>query len=116
MNTEADSLKYEVLFGTITSDEAISDAVQARLKSVDASFSDSVQLVSLRGNNGNQIMHLHCGLLFQHSELIYFFEKTDPMLPFQLSLFPSTDMLKEYLLNRTDSFDNLVVFINDTVL
>lgn len=117
LETEADYIKYEVLFGSITSSGTLADAILARWKSVDAHFSDDVQLVSLWGTDGGQIMmHLHSGLLFSHEKILYFFEKTDPLLPYQASKFTSIDMLKSHLLNRTASIDDMTVFINDCLV
>lgn len=44
---------------------------------------------------------------------VIFFEKTDPILPFQLSRFASIDEIKSYLLGREGVSDQNAVFIDD---
>lgn len=52
--------------------------------------------------------------LFEEDEGVLFFEKTDPILPFQLSRFASVDEMKEYLLGREGVSEQHAVFVDDS--
>ena len=59
------------------------------------------------------VFNHHAGLMFEEEEGVIFFEKTDPILPFQLSRFASIDEMKSYLLGREGVSRQNAVFIDD---
>jgi len=114
---ESEYLKYAALFASFPLDESVADSVKNNWRSKDVVFTgDKIQLVSLWGKTKTEIENIHCGILINNDENIYFFEKTDPILPYQLSIFQSTDDLKKYLLSRTNEFNDMTVFVDNEAL
>lgn len=105
---------YEVLFGTFDSEQSVADAVKSYWESQNIEFEgNDIHLVSLWGKKNGKITNLHCGVLLENENNTYFFEKIDPIMPYQISIFDSTEDMKTYLLNRTEEFENMTVFIDD---
>ena len=60
--------------------------------------------------------NLHAGVVFQEDQDIYFLEKVDPILPFQLSKFDSFSTLEEYILQgRFKGKSDVDLFLNDAI-
>ena len=111
---EEESYKYEILFGRIEMDGTVENTVLNAWRSNGAVFGEgSVHLVSLWGVEDGLVINYHAGLMVEEEGGVIFFEKTDPILPFQLSRFPSIDEMKAYLLGREGVSDQNAVFIDD---
>lgn len=109
-----EAFQYDILFGSIQMESTVENTVLNAWRSNGAVFgAASVHLVSLWGVEDGDVFNYHAGLMFEEEEEVLFFEKTDPMLPFQLSRFTSIDEMKAYLLGRTGISDEHVVFIDD---
>lgn len=109
--------KYSSLFPDLPLKSSVKDSVLNYWKDKNAIFSGGdVHLVSMWGEMEGNIEILHCGILIHENNDIIFFEKTDPMLPYQLSKFNSANDLKKYLLNRTDKFNDMTVFVDNEAL
>lgn len=105
---------YEVLFGSFDSEQSVADAVKSYWKSQNIEFEgNDIHLVSLWGKKNTEITNLHCGVLLENESNTYFFEKVDPIMPYQISIFDSTEDMKTYLLNRTEEFEDMAVFVDD---
>ena len=105
---------YEVLFATFDSEQSVADAIKSYWKNQNIEFEGSdIHLVSLWGKKNDEITNLHCGVLLENESNTYFFEKVDPMMPYQISIFDSTEDMKAYLLNRTEEFEDMTVFVDD---
>gem|GEM_PF-3021654 len=115
LNINENSSKYETLFGSIASDKPLHEVLTEHWNATGSTFHDTIQLVSLWGRKDGHIIHMHCGILIQINDQNFFFEKTDPLLPYQFSRFTSTDTLNEYLLKRSDEYDDMTVSMNDRI-
>lgn len=106
--------RYEILFGTFNSEKPVADAVKGYWKSKEIEFNGgSVRLVTLWGKENGEVTNLHCGVLIEDEEKLWFFEKTDPIMPYQLSTFDSVQDMKAYLLNRTEDYEDMTVLADD---
>jgi len=106
---------YEALFSSFTSEAPISDAVADNWRTMGIEFNgDNIHLVSLWGQKDGKIINMHCGLFLQNGDKNYFFEKTDPFMPYQMSIFSSMEDMKVYLLNREneDIYKDKTVFVD----
>jgi hypothetical protein len=113
-NMRSEQSNYTVLFGSLPLIDTVERTVLNYWEENDAVFArEQIQLVSLWGAKEEIIHNLHAGILINKDDKIYFFEKTDPMTPYQLSIFETTDDLRNYLLNRTDEFSDMTVLIDD---
>lgn len=74
----------------------------------------SVHLVSLWSVEDESVFNYHAGIMFEEDEGVLFFEKTDPILPFQLSRFASVDEMKAYLLGREGISEQYAVLVDDS--
>lgn len=109
-----EAYKYEILFGRIQMDGTVESTVLNAWRGGGAAFGEgSAHLVSLWGVEDGTVFNHHAGLMFEEEEGVIFFEKTDPILPFQLSRFASIDEMKSYLLGREGVSRQNAVFIDD---
>lgn len=107
--------KYDILFGRIPMEETVESTVLNAWRDGGAVFGDaSVHLVSLWGVEDGEVFNYHAGVMLEEEEGIIFFEKTDPILPFQLSRFASVDEMKAYLLGREGVSGQNAVFVDDS--
>lgn len=112
-----DSEMEEALFATFDSGQSVDDAVKGYWKSQNIEFAGSdIHLVSLWGKKNGEITNLHCGVLLENEGNTYFFEKVDPIMPYQISIFGSTEDMKAYLLNRTKEYEDITVFLDDELI
>lgn len=117
LNLERESLFYdcyEVLFCPFESKENVSDAVIDYWEEHGIKFeSDDIHLVTLFGKKDEQIINIYCDVLLEYENSTYFFEKTDPVMPYQISVFESTKDMKTYLINRPgeDDYKDKTVFL-----
>lgn len=101
-------------FGRIQMDGTVESTVLNAWQGGGAAFGEgSVHLVSLWGVEDGVVFNYHAGLMFEEEEGVIFFEKTDPILPFQLSRFASIDEMKSYLSGREGVSDQNAIFIDD---
>ena len=110
---------YEVLFCPFESEESVTDAVVKYWKSHNIEFKgEDVHLVTLFGKKDGKTINIHCGVLFENEDGTYFFEKTDPLMPYQISVFESFEDIKYYLINRPgeDDYKDKTVFIDYKVI
>lgn len=111
---KGEAYKYEILFGPTEMDGTVENTILNAWRSNGAVFGEgSAHLVSLWGVKDGMVANYHAGLMFEAEEGVLFFEKTDPILPFQLSRFTSMDEIKSYLLGREGVPDQNAVFIDD---
>lgn len=104
----------EIFFGTFDAGQSVADAVKGYWKSQNIEFAGSdIHLVSLWGKKDDEITNLHCGVLLENEGKPYLLEKVDPILPYQLSIFDAAEDIKAYLLNRTDEYEDMTVFVDD---
>lgn len=112
LNEEA--YKYDILFGRIQMEGTVESTVLNAWRSDGAVFgAGPVHLVSLWGVEDGVVFNYHAGLMLEEEEGVIFFEKTDPILPYQFSRFTSIDEMKAYLLGREGVSDQNAVFIDD---
>lgn len=110
-------IDMEEVFDTIESEQSVADAVKHYWKSQNIEFEGGdIHLVSLWAKKNGEITNLHCGVLLENESNTYFFEKVDPIMPYQLSSFDSTGDMKAYLLNRTKEYENMTVFVDDDAI
>lgn len=111
--------KYESLFCSIESEESVSNAVVSYWKQQNIEFEgNGIQLVTLWGKKDGKIINIHCGVLLEDEKCTYFFEKTDPVMPYQISIFDSSEDIKSYLINRPgeNEYDDKTVLVDDKTI
>lgn len=112
---EEEAYKYDILFGRIQMEGTVESTVLNAWRENGAVFgAGSAHLVSLWGVEDGMVFNYHAGVMFEEEDGVLFFEKTDPILPFQLSRFTSIDEMKAYLLGREGISDQNAVFIDDS--
>lgn len=110
---------YEVLFCPFESDMPVSEAVVNYWKSQNIAFEGKdIHLVTLFGKTEGETINIHCGILLESENGLYFFEKFDPLMPYQISAFESTEAMKTYIINRPgeDDYEDKTVFVDDKAL
>lgn len=108
---------YEILFSRIPMGETVADTVLNFWRDNGAVFEKaSVHLVSIWGNSDGEVLNYHAGIMIEEEAGIVFFEKTDPIMPFQLSRFASLDELKAHLLSRDGIDGTPTIFLDDTLI
>lgn len=110
-----EAYKYDILFRRIQMEGTVEDTVLHAWQGNGAVFGGgSVHLVSLWGVEDESVFNYHAGIMFEEDEGVLFFEKTDPILPFQLSRFASVDEMKAYLLGREGISEQYAVLVDDS--
>lgn len=109
--------KYEILFSRIPMGETVADTVLNFWQNSGVVFEDaSVHLISMWGAEDGEVINYHTGIMLTAEDGVLFFEKNDPLLPFQLSRFASVDEIKAHLLSRTGVKESTTIFLDDTVI
>lgn len=104
--TEHDKQLYRVLFGRQQKPSSFPE----RWDDFALSLPENVFLLTAWQNEQN----LHAGVLYKEEDSIRFFEKVDPVMPFQLSKFNTFTELQEYLLKgRFKGMPDVKLFLND---
>ena len=110
-----EACKYDILFGQLQMEDTVEGTVLNAWQGNGAVFGGGpVHLISLWGVKDGTVFNYHAGIMFEEDEGVLFFEKTDPILPFQLSRFASVDEMKAYLLGREGVSEQHAVFVDDS--
>lgn len=107
---------YDALFCPFESSVPVSNAVVDHWKEQGITFAGkNVHLVAFFGRaEDGTVTNIHCGVLLEGENHTYLFEKIDPLMPCQLSLFESVEDIKTYYVNRPgeDGYKEKTVFVD----
>lgn len=107
---------YSVLFSSIENSQNSSDIIE-RWEKYHIEFSEQLQMISIWQIEEQKIINLHAALQFWEGDKVYLLEKTDPLLPYQLSCFDTEeDMLDYFFEGRLAGEKEVYMFRNYRLL
>lgn len=119
---EEENLHYDLLFadidhGDTDSSEALVDKVVDYWDMAGIEFPENcAQFIMSYADTENGIQNFHTGVAIYDDDCVWFWEKADPIHPYQISCFDNQEQMIDYMKKRVSETKYAAIFSNDTCI